>query len=134
MKLNKIANIKGVWTFAELSEEEVEESLKELFDFNLKQMRDCLAMLGDDANKFPKDLLQTLFDKQLIASYTFISQKLDEKIRLMKDGRYTGKTSAPQFQTAAKMAEKKLNEAVPEKPAKSDIDKAFDKIDEFKEN
>jgi hypothetical protein len=134
MRLSKIANIKGVWQFAELNETEVEDALKELFDFNLKQMRDCLAMLGEDANNFPKNLLKILFDKQLVSSYTFISQKLDEKIRAMKDGRYTGKTSAPQFQTASKIAEKKLNEAIPGQPAKSGIDRAFENIEEFKDN
>jgi hypothetical protein len=71
-----------------LTDEEANDSLKRLFDFNLEQATKCIKTLGDDMGKVPLEVMKTLLDKQLIASYTWLNWEMEGKIQAMKEGSY----------------------------------------------
>jgi hypothetical protein len=88
VKIGKLSNIANRWMMVTLTEEEANDSLKRLFDFNLEQASKCIKTLGTDMEKVPLEMMKTLLDKQLIASFTWLNWELEGKIQSLKDGNY----------------------------------------------
>jgi hypothetical protein len=86
--IGKQTNIAGRWMMVNLTEEEANDSLKRLFDFNLEQASKCIKTMGDDMGKVPLEVMKTLLDKQLIASFTWLNWELEGKIQSLKEGSY----------------------------------------------
>lgn len=85
--IGKNAQLKGAWSFIKLTKEETEKCMKELLEFNREQVDKCIEMAKDivkTTSSLNHDniltIALTLFEKQGMASYTYMSSVLTEKI------------------------------------------------------
>lgn len=123
MKFGKNANIKRIWKWVELTEEEIEKALTELLEHNKTQLK-RLKNIATDSDEF-----KILADKQLIASYTYLSGILDAKIEKMKSENKPYTPQNPIYKKAEQYAEKKLQEKDETLEKPSIIDEAMQKAE-----
>lgn len=112
MEFGKQANMGGKWVFVSLTNEEIEKALEELLEMNNIQLRLCMNKVSDMdyGNDMKLQMALALLEKNGIASYTFLSSKLDQKIAEMK-GKKPYKPVQPEtLKKAEEVAEKKLAE------------------------
>lgn len=87
--LGKSAIIQGKgYTRISLSKEDTEKAMEELMEFNLKELqRTIVATKNSTVLAISQtDAIKLLFEKQGIASYTWLAAKLDDKIEKIKSG------------------------------------------------
>ena len=87
--LGKIVNIEGKYQWIELSKGEIEETMNNLIKRNTDEVDRIVDVVDNILIKTnPKierwDLIKMLFEKQGMASFTALSNALDEKIFIMK--------------------------------------------------
>jgi hypothetical protein len=72
-----------------LSKEETEKAMEELLEFNLKEMQRVIVATKNSTILAISqiDAIKLLFEKQGIASYTWLQAKLDEKIDSAKQSK-----------------------------------------------
>lgn len=87
MKFGKNANIRGNWQWVQLEKEEIEEALDELLEYNNKFMEKCLTKTSSET------MASALFEKNGIASYTYLTQVLEQKIAKLKQKNFFNKNA-----------------------------------------
>lgn len=87
MQLGKMAHIGGKWVRISLTEEETREALEELAKLNLRELtrvtKTTKTISITDINQM--EAIRMLFEKQGISSYTYLINKVDEKIEGLKN-------------------------------------------------
>jgi hypothetical protein len=83
----KMVNIKGNWQRVFLTKDEIDKAMDELVKFNLNEMERILKVV--DASEMDKEiskieLINMLFERQGVASFTVLGNALDEKIHKLK--------------------------------------------------
>ena len=119
----KNCNIQGKWLFITLNEEEIAEAFGELIQINKNQAEICIERLKE----MPADVSKLIIEKQLIASYTYFSQKIDSKV---SDMRNKPISERPAFKKAEETVEKELGGNQEVVLGKSAIAEAFEKAEE----
>jgi hypothetical protein len=76
------------YTRVNLSKEETESAMEELMNFNLNELqRVVVATKNSNILAINQtEAVKLLFEKQGIASYTWLQSKLDDKIEKVKNG------------------------------------------------
>jgi phosphotransferase system IIA component len=85
--LGKSVAIQGKgYTRINLTKEETEKAMQELLQFNINELKKTIMATKDSTvvTLNQTDAVKLLFDKQGIASYTWLQIKLDEKIENAK--------------------------------------------------
>jgi len=88
MQLGKMAHIGGKWVRISLTDEETREALEELVKLNLRELTRVIktikmTSITTDINQI--EAIRMLFEKQGISSYTYLINKVDEKIEGLKN-------------------------------------------------
>jgi hypothetical protein len=83
MKFGKMFNNKGIWQWAELTEQEVEQALKELLVHNINEASSCMKAIQD--KNIPEEIGKIIMEKSLFATYTWLNCFLDMKILTIKE-------------------------------------------------
>jgi len=83
----RMSNIKGKWERVSLTKEEIDKAMDELVKFNLNEMMRVLKAV--DSSTLEKDisrieLINMLFERQGVSSFTYLGNVLDEKIHKLK--------------------------------------------------
>jgi hypothetical protein len=90
MALSKLVKINNQWKRISLDQEEMNVVMQNLVELNGNEFRRCMEMANKISEK--KDDIQAvtmaLFDKQGIASFTAISEALEEKVNNIRDNAY----------------------------------------------
>ncbi|MEM2919005.1 MAG: hypothetical protein QXY62_05870 [Candidatus Altiarchaeota archaeon] len=89
MKIGKWIATGKVWKRIELTDEELNNAMSELLKFNLNELKRTINEVINEIKKTglpikPEEAIRILFEKQGIASYTFLNNILEEKIQLIK--------------------------------------------------
>lgn len=63
-----------------LTKEETEKALDELLEANMKEYQKVMSAVGKSTIAGKPSAVKLLFDKQAMASFTYLQIKLDEKI------------------------------------------------------
>lgn len=87
--LGKSVAIQGKgYTRINLTKEETEQAMIELLEFNIKELKRTIMATKDSTvvTLNQTDAVKLLFEKQGIASYTWLQIKLDEKVEKIKSG------------------------------------------------
>jgi len=88
MQLGKMAHIGGKWARISLTKEETNEALEELVKLNLRELTRVIktikaTSITTDINQM--EAIRMLFEKQGISAYTYLTNKVDEKIEWQKN-------------------------------------------------
>ena len=94
----KQANINGVWQRVSLSKEEVSKALDELLKLNMFELSRVIeavnASILTEGVIDKNEMIKMLFERQGVASYTYLGNMLDEKIHELKSQGWK-QTTAP---------------------------------------
>lgn len=71
-----------------LTKEETENAMSELLEINMKELKNVISASKESTVLAisQNELIKMLFDKQAMASFTYLSIKLDEKIAKERTG------------------------------------------------
>jgi hypothetical protein len=88
MELSKMANIGGKWVRIALTRQEFDRAMAELVQLNLRELERIREILKENQEPFKQDAERLLFEKQGISAYTYLINKVDEKIEKQKQNIY----------------------------------------------
>jgi hypothetical protein len=88
MQLGKMAHIGGKWVRISLTDEESREAFEELTKLNLRELTRVIKIIKmtsitTDINQM--EAIRMLFEKQGVSAYTYLINKVDEKIERQKN-------------------------------------------------
>lgn len=107
MGLSKVMKVDNQWKRVSLTPEEMQQVLENLIEFNASEFKRCLDVAEKIDKKDKFNIATVLFDKQGLASFTAMTEALEEKVNAIRDKTY-GKQEA-EF-------EKELKNKEPPKP------------------
>jgi hypothetical protein len=125
--IGKWANINGKFTRVLLEEKEIKKVMKDLLEFNTKQLGIVIKKLNDEEYNASENpiLIRILADKQMVSSYTVLLNALEEKVTKLKE---PPKKDDEDFK---KLVQKQLEKVEKEEKPKSRIEQAFESDDDY---
>jgi len=93
MGLSKVMKVGNQFKRVSLTPEEMQQVLENLIEFNANEFKRCLDVAEKIDKKYKFNIATVLFDKQGLASFTAMSEALEEKINAIRDKTY-GKQEA----------------------------------------
>jgi hypothetical protein len=129
MKLGKMCNL-GInrWEYVELTEEEVKGALYDLLMINKEELDRCMHLadtmeVGDQAKLRAAMILA---DKNMISSFTYLMQKLEEKVQKVKSERKSKFTES--YNKSGEVPKRELGKPI-RFDEKSEVEKAYEGVD-----
>jgi hypothetical protein len=122
MQFGKNVSINGRWKYVSLNAVEIKVALAELLKVNTDEMKAVLHAVPEDfdvGEEFKQKIALAIAEKQMIASFTYLSSMIDQKAEKMR-GEVTKSYDVKKVES---QIGRKLGEPIQDKSA---IDNAFE--------
>lgn len=105
MALSKLIKLGNEWKRVSLDTNEMQDVLTNLVEFNANEFQRCVSIAKKIDKKNTFNVATVLFDKQGLASFTAMSEALEEKINNLRDSKFGRKTEEAKLPEAPKPPE-----------------------------